>query len=331
MATKHYTVIINKIRSLFNPEYYHGWGKKRDYFEGWYFKVLNRDESAALAIIPGVAMDGNGSRHAFIQVLDGRKKKAQYHKFEFNSFTASGKRFKVSIGNNHFSAHSISLDLPELKGGLDFSDNVGWPKPWYSPGIMGPYAFVPFMECYHGIVSMDHSITGKLEFNGKLIDFGGGRGYTEKDWGSSFPEGYIWLQSNHFDEPGISIKTSVAKIPWMRSSFVGFISGIWLKDKLIRFTTYNGSVLKKVKVETGEVEISLANKKYLLEIFAERDTATGLAAPVRGHMDGRIEESMASTLEVNLVELKSGRSLFHGRGRNAAVEVAGRVEEIMPL
>ena len=322
-------MLKKKIRSLFNPEYFQGWGKKRNYFEGWYFKVLNRDENIAFAVIPGVAMDGDGSRHAFIQVLDGKRKTAEYHKFEYNSFIASENKFLVSIENNYFSEDAIFLDLPELKGKLYFSGNVGWPKPWYSPGIMGPYSFAPFMECYHGIVSMDHSITGKLEFKREVFDFGGGRGYIEKDWGSSFPEAYIWLQSNHFDEPGISIKASVAKIPWLRSSFVGFISGLWLRNKLIKFTTYNGSALKKVRAGIEKVEITLANKSYLLEILVQRDTATALASPLRGHMDGRIEESMSSELEINLVEIRSGKSLFRGRGRNAAVEVAGRVEEII--
>lgn len=322
-------MLKKKIISLFNPENFQGWGKKRNYFEGWYFKVLNRSENTALAIIPGVAMDKKGSRHAFIQVLDGRKKTAEYHKFDYETFIASGNRFLVSIENNHFSVDSISLDLPEIKGKLCFSGNVPWPKPWYSPGIMGPFSFVPFMECYHGIVSMDHSITGKLEFYEKTIDFGGGRGYIEKDWGSSFPEGYIWLQSNHFDEPGISVKASVAKIPWLRSSFVGFISGVWLKDKLIKFTTYNGSELKKVKTGKEKVEITLGNKSYLLEIIVERDAATSLASPLKGDMGGRIEESMLSKLEINLADSRSGKSLYRGRARNAAVEVAGRVEEIV--
>ena len=46
---------------------------------------------------------------------------------------------------------------------------------------MGPFAFVPFMECYHGIVSMDHIIQGELEIDGVNIDFSNGRGYLEKD------------------------------------------------------------------------------------------------------------------------------------------------------
>ena len=81
------------------------------------------------------------------------------------------------------------------------------------------------MECYHGILSMNHSINGTLILNGKTLSFDKGRGYMEKDWGHSFPEGYIWMQSNHFSKKETSIKISVAKIPWLRSSFIGFIAG----------------------------------------------------------------------------------------------------------
>ncbi|TVR73940.1 MAG: hypothetical protein EA408_03660 [Marinilabiliales bacterium] len=321
--------VFRRLRSLFNPEIYQGWGRNRSYFEGWYFKVLSSDEKSAFAIIPGVAMDKDGNRHAFVQVLDGFRKKADYHRFDFSEFIPSSENFSVVIGSNHFSAGSASLDLPGLRGELNFSGNVPWPKPWYSPGIMGPYTFAPFMQCYHGIVSMDHSIDGVLEYSGKKIDFTGGRGYIEKDWGSSFPEGYIWIQSNHFSEPGVSLKTSIAKIPWLSGSFTGFISGVWLHDRLIRFTTYNGSSLKKVAVEEGMVEIVLQNKTYLLEMVVFRDTATALASPLSGHMDGRIEESMSSEMDVSLTERKSGKVIFSGKGRNVAVEVAGNVGEIL--
>ena len=68
--------MLNKLHAFFNPEQFQGWGKKRQYFEGWYFKIVNADESKALAIIPGIAMDAQGNRQAFIQVLDGKKKTA---------------------------------------------------------------------------------------------------------------------------------------------------------------------------------------------------------------------------------------------------------------
>ncbi len=73
-----------------------------------------------------------------------------------------------------------------FKGEVEFSNQVPWRKKWYSPGIMGPFSFMPFMECYRGILSMDHSIKGSLTIDGEEIDFHNGRGYMEKDWGARF-------------------------------------------------------------------------------------------------------------------------------------------------
>ncbi len=318
----------NKIRCLLNPDQFQGEGKEKRYFEGWYFKLVNTSETEAFAIIPGVAMDEEGRRQAFIQVLDGKRQTSVYHKFAFENFSFSVDSFRIAIGNNFFTQDYIELDLPGMSGRLEFSGLVPWPKPWYSPGIMGPFAFVPFLECYHGIVSMDHSIAGQLKVGNDEINFDSGRGYTEKDWGRSFPSAYVWMQSNHFSLPGISIKASIANIPWIRNSFVGFIAGIWLHDRLIRFTTYNGTALKKLQIDPKKIELVLENNHYLLSIIARREAATSLASPIHGLMDGRIEESMTSLLEVMLTDKKSGQVILNDQGRNTGLEVAGAIGEI---
>ena len=321
--------MIKRIRAFFNPEQFQGWGKKRKYFEGWYYKVVNVSETKAFAIIPGISIDEKRNKQAFIQLLDGRKKTSQYFKFDGNDFTPKSGKLDISIGNNRFRENALELDLPNLKGKLTFTGNVPWPKPIYSPGIMGPYAFVPFMECYHGIVSMDHSIQGQLEINGEKIDFTDGRGYIEKDWGRSFPSSYVWIQSNHFQHPNISIKASVAKIPWIKNSFVGFIAGIWLKDQLIQFTTYNKTKLQKCQITKDKVELAMDNKNYQLEIIAHRDHATKLASPILGIMQGRIEESMTSIVNVTLFNKKTNKIMLKGEAKNAGLEVAGNIQEII--
>jgi tocopherol cyclase len=322
-------MIIKKLRSIFNPDQFQGWNRQKSYFEGWYFKVLNESETKAFAIIPGIAIDDQGKGQAFIQVLDGKKQTARYHKFDIEEFSPSVDKFNIVIQNNNFSLQSLHLDLPELKGELHFADLVPWPNHWYSPGIMGPYSFLPLMECYHGILSMDHVLTGHLAVEGEDIDFKNGRGYIEKDWGQSFPSAYVWLQSNHFSEPGISLKVSVAKIPYLGYSFVGFIAGVWVGDRLIQFTTYNRSVLIKSAIDTEKVELVMENKKYRLEIRVRREATTELASPILGLMDGRIEESMNARVEVALIDRKSGESIFNDVGRNAGLEVAGKIEEIL--
>jgi len=175
-------MLKNKLQALFNAEQYHGWGQTKRYFEGWYYKVLNKAEDKAFAFIPGIAMDENGVQQAFIQVLDGKKLTAAYHKYGFNEFQPQAGKFEVSIANSFFQRDKIQLDLPNIKGELTFHNQVPWSSSWYSPNIMGPFSFVPFMQCYHGILSMNHTIEGTLTIDEEPINFTGGKGYMEKDW-----------------------------------------------------------------------------------------------------------------------------------------------------
>src|SRR5215204_616033 len=122
-------------KAFFNHETYHGWFKKKNFFEGWYFKLVDKSETYAFAFIPGIAMDAEGKQECFIQVLDGKKVTSAMHKFDAFHFRAHSKRFKVKIAENSFSTNRIKLDLPEIKGLLHFTEHFFWPKKLLSPGI----------------------------------------------------------------------------------------------------------------------------------------------------------------------------------------------------
>ncbi len=316
-------MIFNRLKAVWNPELYHGWGKKNKFFEGWYYKIVSKDQDYAFALIPGIAMDENGLKQAFIQILDGKKLKSNYIKFSFDEFKPNPIVHDIKIGNNRFKLNSIELNLPDIKGKLIFRDIVPWSKSFFSPGIMGPFSFLPFMECYHGILSMNHSIYGELTINKKKINFDSGRGYIEKDWGHSFPLGYVWMQSNHFSKSKISFKLSVAKIPMKGFSFIGFIAGVWVNSELIEFTTYNFSNLKKCSINKEEVLIEMDNNKYKLIAKAIRSKSTKLAAPIQGFMDSRIEESMNSKINLVLIDKKNNKSIIDDIGSSSCIEVAG--------
>jgi len=113
-------MLTKKLKALFNPERYHGWGKTKRYFEGWYYKVVNKAEDKAFAFIPGISMDENGNQQAFIQILDGKKLTAAYHKFHAQEFQTVADTFEVKLANNVFTAANIRLDLPEIKGEIEF-------------------------------------------------------------------------------------------------------------------------------------------------------------------------------------------------------------------
>jgi tocopherol cyclase len=163
------------LRSTLNPGVYHGFDKKPPFFEGWYYKLVSADEKHKLAIIPGVILGQD--KHAFIQVLDGVEGTTAYTKFPLADFRAEERRFAVQIGENRFdeSHISLALDSPEcqLTGEIHLGTLNPWPVTLFSPGIMGWFAWVPRMECYHGVLSFSHSLQGTLTLNGKVMDFSG--------------------------------------------------------------------------------------------------------------------------------------------------------------
>jgi hypothetical protein len=189
------------------------------------------------------------------------------------------------------------------------------------------------MECFHGIVSLDHEIEGELTINGREIDFTGGRGYTEKDWGRSFPEAWVWLQSNHLSEPGTSVVGSIAVIPWIRNAFLGFIVGIWHDGVLYRFANYTGAKIKHLDVASDSVTWVVADKNHVVEVHAVRSEGVMLHAPSVVGMNRQISESLDSRIEIKLSRItKSGEELlFHDTGRNAGMEADGNLDRLMSM
>jgi tocopherol cyclase len=335
---------VPNLRGIWKPELYHGQNKRPPFFEGWYFKLVDGSEQHRYAVIPGVFISREpGASHAFVQTLDGVTGRTAYHRYPFNAFQAARGEFDIRIGPNRFLTDRMELEMdqPEgqMRGELRFSGGSPWPVTLASPGIMGPYAFAPFMECYHGVLSFDHAISGRLTVDGGTFDFSGGRGYIEKDWGQAFPKAWIWTQSNHFDQPGACLTASVAIIPWLRGAFPGFIVGLWSKGQLYKFATYTSAVLERLDLEDTHVTWCLAgrtglhNTHHRLEIVAWRAEGGLLHSPERVAMLRRVLESLTARLDVRLLAVTGRRErvIFEGVGRHAGLEIVGPVDEIQRL
>lgn len=130
--------------------------------------------------------------------MQGNKINYIYKKFAKNEFiSTSNNEFKISISNNMFSLKEISLNINDgidnITGTVSFNNVLKWPDTLINPGSMGYYNFIPFMQCYSQISVMDMDLQGSLYINGEEIDFNGGKGYIEKNWGSDFPYSWIWV------------------------------------------------------------------------------------------------------------------------------------------
>jgi hypothetical protein len=330
--------MLEYIRNLYCPERFHFHHRLRrggGYFEGWYFKLVDAHGAQPYAIIPGVYLGTDG--HAFIQVLDGRAGTACYHRFPLEAFQASRRDFEIDIAGNHFSSERIDLAIEvdqtsarqRVRGSLRFSPWHPWPVTLSSPGVMGPYSFVPFMECNHGILSLDHAVSGVLAVDGSETNYDGGRGYSEKDWGRAFPSGYVWTQSNHFEREGVSITASVARIPWLTGAFRGFLVGLLLDGQLHRFTTYTGAEIESLTIDDSHLHLRLRDRIYRLEIDARKEKGGVLYAPYGHRMIERVAETMTSEVELRFSSLGTNTTLYEGRGRHACLEVQGELPTIL--
>ncbi len=281
----------------------------RGAFEGWFFKVAAGDR--AWAFIPGISIAGGGS-HAFVQANGPGG--SRYERYPVEAFAWTDRPFAVAVAGSRFSLEAVKVALPGFAADLRLSSLVGWPSTPLSPGSMGRYGFVRFMECYHGIIALDGIADGEID--GRPLR--GGRFYLEKDWGRSFPRAWVWMQTNSFGEAA-SLTCSLATVPLRGRVFAGFIIGLLAGGRLHRFATYNGAAVAGLRIEEGSVALEVRRRTLRLLIEAKPAPGAELASPIEGAMEGRIKESLAATVAVRLEA--DGRTLFAGSGGNAGLEV----------
>lgn len=320
------------LRRVWNQDWYQGGGKKRNYCEGWYIRIASSDEKHVWAVIPGVSLGQDQEQScAFIQVIDGRTNETCYIPYPLSSFRYSRDRFEVRIADNLFSRSGMKLNIRHegltIRGSLSYSRVKPYPSSFFSPGIMGPFSFMPFMECRHALVSLDHAIRGTLLIKGRKVNFTGGRGYSEKTWGRSFPRSWIWVQSNHFSRKETSFVCAMAKVPWLGRSFTGFFAVLLNKGKITGFSNLTGARVLKLDIKKQNIFITLKDKQHLLNIRAVRRSCAELKAPLEGLMVRRIGESLCSEVRISLYDFEHGL-IFRDIGRNAGCEVVGPLSNI---
>lgn len=314
---------MNKLYFIKNPEIFQGekyLNKNKNYFEGWYLKNSNMEES--ISFIPGINIDEK-SKNAFIQVITNDS--SYFVDYNIIDFKFNDNPFSIKIENNFFSKEKIHIEIEDnvqnlkIYGELKYSNNKNIKTNFINPNIMGPFSYIPFMECNHAILSMKNTIDGLIVINNEKINFKHGIGYIEKDWGCSFPKSYIWCQGNCFQKSNASFMLSVADIPFKIFNFRGIICSLIIDDKEYKFTTYNNAKIIKYKVEKDSIDITLKKSSYYLNIKSQNNKSLKLSAPVKGKMEKEIFESISSTVKVIL--RKNNTIIFSDICTNCGLEI----------
>ena len=319
---------------LLKPQAYHGNKYGSPFFEGWYHKLTTKSNKS-LAIIPGIYKSGlTDYKTAFLMVFDGSNGNVYFKKYQTTEFDCSKSEYKLHLGPNYFSLNEIRLDISdgdfELTGQV-FANNIKpWPVTLLEPGCMGWYAYIPTMECFHGILSMDHTLNGELNLNNSLYNFSKGRGYIEKDWGKNFPENWIWAQANHFENNHASISASLATIPWKKMKFAGFIVGLYCNDKFYRFTTYRNTVINKIYFDSEKLHWQLQRNKLVLDLTIEKGTKAGiLYAPDKNDMIPKVTEFLDGKIHCQLYD--NDYKIFDDFSNLCATEFIGNTNDLIKM
>lgn len=322
------------MKNIINPDLYHGSKKSKNFFEGWYFKIVDKNNLYKFAFIPGISYgDYPCHHHSFIQIVNGYDNTYDYKKFTEKSFRFNNDRFKISIDSNTFSLDGINLHLryknKYIIGDIKFKNIAKWPDTTVNPGSMGFYNYLSFMECYSQVCILDGDIIGSLNIDGKVVDFTGGKVYVEKNWGKSFPKSWLWVQSNNFDTKKVSLTCSLATIPFPVKPFRGFLIGVTVGNKFYRFTTINNSKLKLNSIgEDIELVVSKKNLRLTLKTSTDKDDFVLCMGPENGNMIPLVRETLHGKVHMVLEDTKTNSIIFEGIGKSTGVEYGGEMINI---
>lgn len=268
---------------------FHGAHGRAAYFEGWYLK--HESGADTVALIPALHRD-HGRASASLQVITD----AQTFCLDFpeKALRVGLDGTSVRLGESTFTEQGCRLrchtgDL-ELVGELQYGPCT---RPRYD--IMGPFRFVPGMECRHSVFSLHHRVDGRLTLNGKPYVFQDGLGYWEGDRGVSFPRRYLWTQGSW--DQGCAM-LSVAEIPYGLLRFTGCICSVLLNGREHRLATYLGARPERI---SGEA-VTVAQGRLRLEAELLDGAPQPLRAPRSGAMSRTIHESAACRVRYRLTD-----------------------------
>jgi len=317
-------------------------------------------------MIPGVQMSDD-DRHAFLMIA--YENISHYYRFPFESFSSSTDEYSVRIGENRFSYDKIFINVQPNEGddaseifqmNLTLSSHIKIPDlSVIAPGTMGPFSWMPTLQCYHHVLSMKYDVSGTMQDKEDVTAVG----YLEKDWGTEFPSIWIWGQANQWQSNvSASLFFSFALIPWYFGfKFPGFLIIFEYNHEFYRFNTYLQSNVHNLEINqtTNEVSFDIYDvlfryKLHVQTLVNPNENVNGalLYGPRNQRMEKYVKEILGRNIyfDVKLSKLISNdrtmdddsndpfvrhgyteEIVFEERATNIALEINGDIDELKQL
>ncbi|WP_036485872.1 tocopherol cyclase family protein [Myxosarcina sp. GI1] len=200
----------------------------------------------------------------------------------------------------------------------------GWGNPsQLQQATAGWLSYLPVFEPGWQVLMAHGLATGWIDWQGQVYNFTDAPAYSEKNWGSSFPQKWFWINCNSFNNTNDLAVTAVGGIRdvlWWQEE-VGLI-GIHYQGQFYEFAPGNSQISWQVQ-PWGKWQIQTSNRDYQINLtgttnlpgtFVRVPTAKGLVFNCRDTTKGKL------TLELRS---RYGKTIVMANSNLAGLEIGG--------
>ncbi|KAI0337605.1 hypothetical protein BDW22DRAFT_860799 [Trametopsis cervina] len=187
--------------------------------------------------------------------------------------------------------YKVSVPDANLQVDLTLTNRVPW---WQRDVLSGPMGFLsrlsPLLPLNWHVYSTASSAACTISHNGRKRH-ATGVAHTEKNWGTSFPPGWIWSQSFGNAKAARSLSLAGGEaLPGVEAYLIGYRSSKLAWDFTPPFAVAVGPISPFMTVRrdsaagTIDLVVSTFTKKLAMNMSAPPDSFMGIAAPLKdGH------------------------------------------------
>jgi len=343
---------------------YH-WQGQSPFFEGWYVRLILPDSGDTFAFMYSIENPAGNLAYGggAVQIL-GPVEQLKLRTFpDVKKFWASSKTFSLGHWGSgspktppqpltadqfwqhipdgyqihqHHHQGQISLGNRRCRWQFQITPQTHWGSR-HRPGqaTAGWLSFLPLFDPGWQVLMAKGLAIGWIDWQGKQYQFNNAIAYAEKNWGTSFPSRWFWLQGNDFpDHPSLSVTAAAGeRLVLGQREEVGLI-GIHWRDQFYEFAPWNGEIQWQVSpwgrwdlwATNGNFWVTLQGKTDAAGTWVHTPTAQGLQLNCRDTTQGILHLKMGHHyhgLMVDAQTVTAGLEVGGQWGTNATILPVG--------
>nr|WP_203457598.1 tocopherol cyclase family protein [Gloeothece citriformis] len=343
----------NKLQTPHSGYHWDGWTKR--FFEGWYFRVTLPDTNDTFAFMYSIEdpIGGQPVSGGAAQIL------ALEDEYLCRTFP-DVKKFWASrdyLGLGHWGKTDLRMS-PQLLTPTEFNEHIeqgyqvtatfhqgiikdigrnkscrwqyetkpiyGWGNPQKpQQSTAGWLSYFPIFEPGWQILMAHGLASGWIEWNEKMYEFKNAPAYSEKNWGSSFPEKWFWFNCNNFiNEPDLALTAGGGKrgVLWW-SEEVALIC-FHYRGKFYEFVPWNSQVSWQIH-PWGRWEMQALNEEFEVKLIGTTDLpGTVLRAPTNQGLIFCCRDTTKGQVTLELSK-RDGETLLKAKSSACGLEIGG--------